>query len=148
MGYPPTGGGGGASELSELCVIAVVRSPRVFYTDTFPTRFGSSFSRHDHMINSLVRLTITQQRSHMFKLILCTNNYAALSLHKKQCASLPMLQGKQKCSDLSPLCTQILHCRSISGKQNNYLALRDISFFLLQLELTSLFQIKKKLTSI
>ena len=46
-----------------------------------------------------------------------------------------MLQDKPRCTDLSPLHTRILRFHLTSGKRNSYLAPRDISFFLLRLEL-------------
>ena len=55
---------------------------------------------------------------------------------------LPMLQDKPRCTDLSPLHTRILRFHLTSGKRNSYLAPRDISFFLLRLELA--FFIKRR----
>ena len=51
-----------------------------------------------------------------------------------------MLQDKPRCTDLSPLHTRILRFHLTSGKRNSYLAPRDISFFLLRLELAFFYQ--------
>ena len=57
---------------------------------------------------------------------------------------LPTLLGKHHCTVPSPCCMPI-HCyHSKKGRQSNYLALHDIVFFLLQLELASSIQTTNK----